>query len=203
MVDLLILWGAKDNMMPEAQRHRLRNLIMMTSTARVQTRQVAKAGHFAAWDNPDLVAAMTLDYLIERYDPKAFGDFFFGFGETKIWKGDEKQVLEDLRSVSLNSTDVSDLSTSQVILTPGPVATPSLVLSTGTTSIPPAAITPSVIPSPSPAANLVSPNIGTFTSPTLEISTTFPTSSVQLGSASASTGTPSSLTLPTLSLNGN
>ena len=96
---VLLLWGALDNMMPEAQRHRLRAIIMIATggRVRVQTRQIPKAGHFAAWDKPDLVAADTLDYILEQMGPNVLADFFFGFKETRIWKGDEKQVLEELR----------------------------------------------------------------------------------------------------------
>ena len=96
---VLILWGAMDNMMPEAQRHRLRAIMTLATQGRVrvQTRQIPKAGHFAAWDNPDLVAADTLDYILEQFGPGVIGDPFFGFMETKIWKGDEKFVIENLR----------------------------------------------------------------------------------------------------------
>ena len=100
--DMLVLWGTKDNMMPEGQRHRFRNVVMLATEGRVkvQTRQVPDAGHFAGWDQPDYVAAQVLDYLIERKGVKAFGDILLGFGETTIWKGDEAKILPLLRNLA-------------------------------------------------------------------------------------------------------
>lgn len=99
--DTLILWGQLDNMMPEQQRHRLRYIINIATNnkVKVETRQIPDAGHFAAWDNPDFVAAQVLDYLMSRYGVSILADVFLGFKETLIWKGDEQKVIKDLRKL--------------------------------------------------------------------------------------------------------
>lgn len=97
--DSLILWGSHDNMMPEAQRHRLRYIMSLASGVKVETRQVPNAGHFSGLDKPDYVAANVLDYLMSKHPLKLFPDIFLGFGETKIWKGDEKLVISELRKM--------------------------------------------------------------------------------------------------------
>lgn len=99
--DCLFLWGSEDNMMPEGQRHRLRYIIDLATNGRVkvETRQVPKAGHFSGLDAPDYVAANILDYLMSKHPIKLFPDIFMGFGETKIWKGDENLVISELREV--------------------------------------------------------------------------------------------------------
>lgn len=99
--DTLILWGEYDNMMPEAQRHRFRNVISIATGGRVgvQTRQIPRAGHFAGLDQPDFVAASIMDYLMEKHSLEAFGDIFFGFNETILWKGDELEVIKDMRKM--------------------------------------------------------------------------------------------------------
>ncbi len=97
----LVLWGAEDNMMPSEQRHRLRYIIGIATggKVKVETRQVPDAGHFSAAEKPDFVAANILDYLMMEHPLGSFKDIFVGFGETKIWKGDEKLVIEGLRNL--------------------------------------------------------------------------------------------------------
>ena len=99
--DCLILWGNKDNMMPEGQRHRLRYIMTLATKGKVkvETRQVPDAGHFSGLDNPDYIASNILDYLMSKHPIENFHDIFLGFGETKIWKGDEKLVMEELRDL--------------------------------------------------------------------------------------------------------
>lgn len=96
----LFLWGAEDNMMPEAQRHRLRYLIRVATQnrVRVDTRQIPQAGHFAGLDQPELIPAEIMDYLLAEHPYQRFGDIFLGFEETRIWKGDENQIREELRN---------------------------------------------------------------------------------------------------------
>lgn len=88
-------------MMPEQQRHKLRYIISIATKnkVKVQTRQIPDAGHFAGLDQPDLIAATILDYISEQLGVDALADVFLGFSETKIWKGDEKRVIKDLRKI--------------------------------------------------------------------------------------------------------
>ncbi len=99
----LILWGELDNMMPESQRHRLRYIINLATKnkVKVETRQVPNSGHFAGIESPDHVADSILDYLMAQYGVKMFKDVFLGFNNTILWKGDEKQVMENVRSTFL------------------------------------------------------------------------------------------------------
>lgn len=99
----LFLWGSEDNMMPEAQRHRLRYIIQTATEGKVsvKTEQIPKAGHFANLDRPDYVAASLLDYLMACHGVDKFGDVFFGFKETRLWKGDERDVIAGFRSLVL------------------------------------------------------------------------------------------------------
>lgn len=97
--DCLILWGTDDNMMPEGQRHRLRYIMSVATNGKVkvETRQVPQAGHFSGLEEPDFIAANILDFLMSKHPIQSFPDIFLGFGETKIWKGDEKMVITELR----------------------------------------------------------------------------------------------------------
>lgn len=99
----LILWGALDNMMPESQRHRLRYIINLATDnkVKVETRQIPDSGHFAGVESPDLVADNILDYLMAEYGVKMFKDVFLGFNSTLLWKGDEKRIIDDIRTMSL------------------------------------------------------------------------------------------------------
>ncbi len=99
----LILWGELDNMMPESQRHRLRYIINLATKnkVKVETRQIPNSGHFAGIESPDHVADSILDYLMSQHGVEKFKDVFLGFNNTLLWKGDEKQIMEDIRTLFL------------------------------------------------------------------------------------------------------
>ncbi len=83
-----ILWGAEDNMMPPAQRHRY--AAAWGNVASVRTELVPQAGHFAAVDQPDWVAEQILDFVRQTYGtggPNGLADVFQGY-VTTLQKGD-------------------------------------------------------------------------------------------------------------------
>lgn len=90
----LVLWGEFDNMMPEAQRYRFLHAIQ---NARVDQQQVPRAGHFAAVDQPDIVSSKCLGWLSAPPENRTMlADVFIGYDST-IWKGDEREMIADLR----------------------------------------------------------------------------------------------------------
>ena len=93
-IPVAVLWGEKDNMMPANQIYRFAYAI---SNAPVQTRLIEHAGHFAATDQPDRVAENLLNFMREYLGREALADIFLGF--TGIWKGDEEELINDLRRI--------------------------------------------------------------------------------------------------------
>lgn len=93
-VPTLIMWGKKDNMMPENQKDRY-HLIM--PNASVQATSIPRAGHFAAMDQPDIVAEELIRFFTRVMGVKNMGDIFLGY--TGIWKGDEEDLIADMREI--------------------------------------------------------------------------------------------------------
>ena len=93
-VPSLILWGDKDNMMPSNQIYRFAN-IMRNSDVQIQL--IPDAGHFAGTDQPDRVAEEIINFIGRIVGRRNLGDIFLGF--TGIWKGDEEEMIEDLRDL--------------------------------------------------------------------------------------------------------
>ena len=87
-------WGKEDNMMPEGQKDRY-HLIMPNSTVHVSS--IPRAGHFAAMDQPELVAEELIRFFTRVMGVKNMGDIFLGY--TGIWKGDEEDLIKDMREI--------------------------------------------------------------------------------------------------------
>jgi pimeloyl-ACP methyl ester carboxylesterase len=93
-VSSLIMWGEFDNMMPAAQTERFANVL---GTDDVQISYVPRAGHFAGTDNPRFVADTIVDFVRRVKGRRALADI--NLGNQGIWKGDERLVIRDLRTV--------------------------------------------------------------------------------------------------------
>lgn len=93
-VPALIMWGEYDNMMPAAQTQRFANVL---GTDDVQITYIPRAGHFPATDNPDSVADTLINFIRRVMGRRALADIYVG--NQGIWKGDERQMIEELRAL--------------------------------------------------------------------------------------------------------
>ena len=93
-VPTLIMWGAQDNMMPAGQAYRYP---WVMPNSRVSISMIPDAGHFAGTDQPVIVASTLLNFLNRELGLDALADAFLGF--DGIWKGDEEELLRDLRNI--------------------------------------------------------------------------------------------------------
>ena len=91
-VPSLIMWGEYDNMMPAAQTQRFANVL---GTDDVQLTLVPRAGHFAGTDQPQYVGDTIVNFVRRVKGRHALADI--NLGNQGIWKGDEAQLIEDLR----------------------------------------------------------------------------------------------------------
>lgn len=85
-----IIWGLDDNMMPPAQRQRLRALFYKALSVNVNP--VLDAGHFVEQDQPRLVSEFILSWVESNIGFSLY-DTFMGFGLTKM-KGDEEFFIQ-------------------------------------------------------------------------------------------------------------
>lgn len=90
-----IFWGEFDNMMPQAQQHRMAHEFM--HAARVETILVPRAGHLAGLDQPDFFVTYWLEFVMDVSGRGAFGEIFLGMRE--VGKGDERAVRGALRAI--------------------------------------------------------------------------------------------------------
>lgn len=93
-VPTLIMWGEYDNMMPAAQTQRFANVL---GTDDVQIAYIPRAGHYAGIDQPGFVADTIVNFVRRVKGRKALADI--NLGNEGIWKGDERLMIEDLRSI--------------------------------------------------------------------------------------------------------
>ena len=91
-VPTLVAWGEFDNMMPAAQTQRFAHVL---GTDDVQIVYIPRAGHFAHTDQPLLVADTILNFLRRVLGRSALADIYLG--NAGIWKGDERDLIVDLR----------------------------------------------------------------------------------------------------------
>ncbi len=93
-VPALIMWGEFDNMMPAAQTQRFANVL---GTDDVQITYVPRAGHFAGTDNPRYVSDSIVNFVRRVVGRSAMADV--NLGNQGIWKGDEREMIKDLRAI--------------------------------------------------------------------------------------------------------
>jgi pimeloyl-ACP methyl ester carboxylesterase len=93
-VPSLILWGEYDNMMPTNQIYRFK---LAMPNSRVHIHKIPRAGHFAGADQPLLVSEEIVNFLTEVHGIDGLADIFLGY--TGIWKGDERQMIMDMRVI--------------------------------------------------------------------------------------------------------
>ncbi len=110
-VPVMILWGQYDNMMPAAQRHRMR--LLFAAAPIVQAVLIPNAGHLGAVDQPEFVAEELMDWWVNAENletifsanipervtqrgPARFGALLLGFSGD-VGKGDEEFVQKSLR----------------------------------------------------------------------------------------------------------
>ncbi len=93
-VPSLIMWGEFDNMMPAAQTQRFANVL---GTDDVQITYIPRAGHFAGTDQPDFVADTIVNFIRRVKGRAALADV--NLGNTGIWKGDERLMIQELRAI--------------------------------------------------------------------------------------------------------
>lgn len=99
-VPALIMWGEYDNMMPAAQTQRFANVL---GTDDVQITYIPRSGHFPGNDNPDFVADTLVNFIRRVVGRRALADIYVG--NWGIWKGDERDMVSDLRVI--NGIEVS------------------------------------------------------------------------------------------------
>lgn len=94
-----IIWGLQDNMMPERQIWRF--YYVLSNAESVSHTSVDQAGHFAAVDQPDAVAESIMGFIMRTPEGRAsLGDAFLGLGgKHRHYKGDEREVIADLRAL--------------------------------------------------------------------------------------------------------
>jgi len=99
---VMILWGKEDNMMPPAQKARFKYACI--NAPYVDTINIPDSGHFAAADHPETVTTHILNF-IEKVDGRrtqtwktGLADIFLGYDDY-IWKGDEKEMVKDMRRI--------------------------------------------------------------------------------------------------------
>jgi len=88
----LVIWGSQDNMMPSAQMWRFKNVLVNSP---VQAVNIENAGHFVETDQPERVAESMIDFISRIVGIQNMGDIFLGY--RCIWKGDEGEMIEELR----------------------------------------------------------------------------------------------------------
>jgi len=93
-VPCLIAWGESDNMMPAAQTQRFAHVL---GTDDVQVAEIPRAGHFAHTDQPLLTADLVVNFIRRVLGRDALADIYLG--NHGIWKGDEREMIEDLRRI--------------------------------------------------------------------------------------------------------
>lgn len=93
-VPSLIGWGINDNMMPAAQTQRFAQVL---GTDDVQVHYIPDAGHFAHTDQPLYVADTIVNFIRRVVGRGKLADINLGF--EGIWKGDERQMINDLRQI--------------------------------------------------------------------------------------------------------
>ncbi|MDT8364230.1 MAG: alpha/beta hydrolase [Nitrosomonas sp.] len=91
-VPTLIMWGEYDNMMPAAQTQRFANVL---GTDDVQITYIPRSGHFPATDNPNGVTDTIVNFIRRVMGRSALADIYLG--NHGIWKGDERQMIDELR----------------------------------------------------------------------------------------------------------
>lgn len=91
-VPTLIMWGENDNMMPAAQTQRFANVL---GTDDVQITYIPRSGHFPATDNPNGVADTLINFIRRVMGRSVLADVYVG--NSGIWKGDERQMVRELR----------------------------------------------------------------------------------------------------------
>jgi pimeloyl-ACP methyl ester carboxylesterase len=93
-VPCLIAWGQYDGMMPAAQTQRFAYVL---GTDDVQISYIPNAGHFAHTDQPDFVADTIVNFIRRVVGRSELADI--NLGNEGIWKGDEREMIDDLRKV--------------------------------------------------------------------------------------------------------
>lgn len=93
-VPTLIMWGEYDNMMPAAQTQRFANVL---GTDNVQITYIPRAGHFPATDNPGCVSDTLINFIRRVMGRDSLADIYLG--NQGIWKGDERQMIQELRGL--------------------------------------------------------------------------------------------------------
>jgi pimeloyl-ACP methyl ester carboxylesterase len=93
-VPTLIAWGQFDNMMPAAQTQRFAYVL---GTDDVQITYIPEAGHFAHTDQLLFVADTIINFIRRVVGRSALADIYTG--NQGIWKGDERLMIRDLRSI--------------------------------------------------------------------------------------------------------
>ena len=93
-VPTLCCWGRFDSMMSRNSRYRFKWAL---KNAPVQTMDIPDADHYAGTDKPDFVADAIIDFVSRVVGKDKLADIYLGF--DGIWKGDEKEMIKDLRTI--------------------------------------------------------------------------------------------------------
>ncbi len=101
-IPVLVLWSSKDSMMSERAMYRF---LWGIPNAPVSIIQMANSGHFLVQDQPDKAGEAIMNFIIREHGRDSVADIFLGFGDrgsgghNVIWKGDEQEMIDDLRQI--------------------------------------------------------------------------------------------------------
>lgn len=93
-VPTLILWGRYDSMMSRNSKYRFKWVL---KNAPVQMTDIPNADHLAGTDQPNFVSDGILDFISRVSGKESLADIYLGF--DGIWKGDEREMIKDLREI--------------------------------------------------------------------------------------------------------
>lgn len=101
-VNVNIIWGVNDNMMPYVQCDKLAELFVRLSGVRTEITEVPKAGHFSEMDDPDMVARSMIRFF--RNETKGYNwPLFFGNNPNSVYKGSERKEMRKLEKIGFAS----------------------------------------------------------------------------------------------------
>ncbi len=90
-----VIWAGQDTMMNHAQLWRFK--AVLTGAESVDLVTIDNAGHFVETDQPERVVEAMLSFMSNVVGVGGMGDIFLGY--KCIWKGDERQMIGELRQL--------------------------------------------------------------------------------------------------------
>ena len=92
-----VLWSRREKMMPSAQKWRFKSVL--TNAQSVEIHTIDNSDHFLETDQPAQVAENMYSFISNVVGLGKMGDICLGLDPLVLWKGDERQMIEDLRKL--------------------------------------------------------------------------------------------------------